>query len=130
MNSKTVLAAAALVVFGFIAVPVIVYSQSASSGTGTAPATPAIGSKPGSAGAGHRMPIFRMAIEHLEKVKEHLQKAPHDFKGHREDAVKAVEEAIKQLRICREIEEDREEGGQHKDTGHNTTATRNIGQKQ
>jgi len=45
-------------------------------------------------------PRLEKAIEELRAVKKHLEKAPHDFGGHRVDAVKAVTEAIKQLELA------------------------------
>ncbi len=45
-------------------------------------------------------PRLQKAIEELRDVKKHLEKAPHDFGGHRADAVKAVTEAIKQLELA------------------------------
>jgi hypothetical protein len=45
-------------------------------------------------------PRIRAAIRELEAAKVELQKAPHDFGGHRADAVMAVDKAIEQLRIA------------------------------
>jgi hypothetical protein len=42
-------------------------------------------------------PRLQKAIEELREVKTHLEKAPHDFGGHKADAIKSVTEAIKQL---------------------------------
>jgi hypothetical protein len=44
-----------------------------------------------------RHPEIRAAINALEKAKAHLTLASHDFGGHRADAVKACDEAIKEL---------------------------------
>lgn len=44
-----------------------------------------------------RHPHIRAAIRELQEAKRELQTAAHDFGGHREDAVKAVDEAIRQL---------------------------------
>lgn len=46
---------------------------------------------------GERHPHIRAAIRELEQAKHELQTANHDFGGHREDAVKACDEAIRQL---------------------------------
>jgi hypothetical protein len=43
---------------------------------------------------------MRAAIRELEAAKVELQKAPHDFGGHRADAVVAVDRAIEQLRLA------------------------------
>jgi hypothetical protein len=45
-------------------------------------------------------PRIRSAIRALEQAKEELQHAPHDFGGHRVDAIRASDEAIRQLQIC------------------------------
>ncbi len=44
-----------------------------------------------------RHPHIRTAIRELQQAKRELQTAAHDFGGHREDALKACDEAIKQL---------------------------------
>jgi hypothetical protein len=45
-------------------------------------------------------PRIRAAIRELEAAKVELQKAPHDFGGHRADAVAACDKAIEQLRLA------------------------------
>ena len=45
-------------------------------------------------------PRIHKAIRELEAAKVELQKAPHDFGGHRADAVQAVDRAIEQLRLA------------------------------
>jgi len=45
-------------------------------------------------------PEIRAAINSLERAKTHLQEANHDFGGHRVDAIKAIDEAERQLNIC------------------------------
>jgi hypothetical protein len=45
-------------------------------------------------------PRIAKAIEALREAKAELQAAPHDFGGHRADAVHATEEAIKQLDLA------------------------------
>ena len=47
-----------------------------------------------------RHPTIERALAALREVKEHLERAPHDFGGHRVDAIKAVDEAAHQLQIC------------------------------
>jgi len=46
---------------------------------------------------GERHPAIRAAINALERAKADLKAAKHDFGGHREDALKACDEAIRQL---------------------------------
>ncbi|HEY7237511.1 MAG TPA: hypothetical protein VH539_25375 [Gemmatimonadaceae bacterium] len=45
-------------------------------------------------------PRIHAAIRELQAAKVELQKAPHDFGGHRVDAVQAVDKAIEQLRLA------------------------------
>jgi hypothetical protein len=45
-------------------------------------------------------PRIHAAIKELQAAKAELQKAPHDFGGHRADAVQAVDKAIEQLRLA------------------------------
>lgn len=49
-------------------------------------------------------PRIRSAIHALEGAKAELQKAPHDFGGHRADAVLAVDKAIEQLKLALEYD--------------------------
>jgi hypothetical protein len=51
-----------------------------------------------------RHPEIRSAIEALHSAKEHLEHASHDFHGHRVDAIRAIDEADRQLHICMEAE--------------------------
>lgn len=45
-------------------------------------------------------PEIRAALMSLRRAKDHLEHADHDFNGHRADAIKAVDEAIRQLEVC------------------------------
>jgi hypothetical protein len=47
-----------------------------------------------------RHPNIRAAMEALRSAKEDLQRAAHDFGGHRVDAIHAIDEAHHQLEIC------------------------------
>ena len=47
-----------------------------------------------------RHPKIRQAIRALEGAKEDMQHAAHDFGGHREDALRACDEAIRQLQLA------------------------------
>jgi hypothetical protein len=64
--------------------------------------TPTTSSKPSEwRGGGHeRHPNIRHAIRALEKAKEELQKADHDFGGHRADALAECDKAIEQLKLA------------------------------
>ena len=45
-------------------------------------------------------PEIREAIAALHRAKDHMEHAAHDFGGHRVEALKATDEAIRQLDIC------------------------------
>ncbi|MFY9805335.1 MAG: hypothetical protein WA211_03820 [Candidatus Acidiferrales bacterium] len=45
-------------------------------------------------------PEIRDAIAALRRANQHLQRAGHDFGGHKVDALKATNEAIVQLQLC------------------------------
>jgi hypothetical protein len=45
-------------------------------------------------------PEIRDALAALHHAKEHLEHAAHDFGGHRVEAIRATDEAIRQLEIC------------------------------
>jgi hypothetical protein len=45
-------------------------------------------------------PEIREAIESLRRAKAHLMAAKHDYHGHREAAIHATDDAIRQLELC------------------------------
>jgi len=47
-----------------------------------------------------RHPQIERALHALHEAREHLEHAAHDFGGHRVDAIRAIDEADRQLRIC------------------------------
>jgi hypothetical protein len=51
-----------------------------------------------------RHPEIRAALHALHNAKEHLRAAAHDYRGHREEAIRAIDEAIHQLEICMEFD--------------------------
>jgi hypothetical protein len=48
----------------------------------------------------HDHPRIEAAMHALEDARNELNSAPHDFGGHRGDAISAIDHAMKQLRIC------------------------------
>jgi len=50
--------------------------------------------------AAGKHPQIEDALRALAAAKDHLEHAAHDFGGHRVDAIKAIDEADRQLRIC------------------------------
>jgi hypothetical protein len=74
-----------------------------------APAAPPTGSsqpKAAPAPAEERHPEIREAIGALRRARAHLEHAAHDFGGHRVDAIKATDEAIRQLEVCLKYDKD------------------------
>src|SRR5215467_14577035 len=47
---------------------------------------------------------IQRAVNDLQRAKAYLTLANHDFGGHRDDAVKAVEEAMKQLKLAEQFD--------------------------
>ncbi len=60
-------------------------------------------------------PRLARAIVALHEVKEHLEKAPHDFGGHKVAAIKAVDDAIKELKEAIKFDAKHEGGDKGKD---------------
>jgi hypothetical protein len=61
-----------------------------------------VGAKPEGRARLEKHPEIHQAIHALEKAKIHLEKADHDFSGHRQAAIAACDQAIAQLRLCLE----------------------------
>lgn len=57
-------------------------------------------------GGHERHPELREALAALEKAKHHLKESRHDFRGHREAALIACENAIYQLKLALESDRD------------------------
>jgi len=57
-------------------------------------------------GGHERHPELREALAALEKAKHHLKESKHDFRGHREAALLACENAIYQLKLALESDRD------------------------
>jgi hypothetical protein len=51
-----------------------------------------------------RHPEIQSALESLHHAKVYLERAAHDYHGHRVDAIRAIDEADRQLRICMEVD--------------------------
>jgi hypothetical protein len=49
-------------------------------------------------------PHIRAAVVELQQAREELRTAAHDFGGHRADAIRAVDAAIKQLRLAQQYD--------------------------
>ena len=88
---------------------VLVFSVSApaalngSSGTAVTAASLSATANPAPA---EQHPQIRDAIAALRNARAHLEHAAHDFGGHRVEAIKATDEAIRQLEICLKYDKD------------------------
>jgi hypothetical protein len=51
-------------------------------------------------------PEIRDAIASMRKAKERMRHAAHDFGGHRAEALRVTDEAIRQLEICLRFDKD------------------------
>jgi len=75
-----------------------------------APAAPAANALPAGPAtatpAAEPHPEIREALAALRRAKEHMEHAAHDFGGHRVEALRATDEAIKQLEICLKYDKD------------------------
>lgn len=69
-----------------------------------APPAPKPKAAPAATPAPEPHPEIRDAIESLRRAKEHLNHASHDYQGHREEAIRAIDNAIAQLQVCMRYE--------------------------
>jgi hypothetical protein len=53
-------------------------------------------------------PRINRAIVALKDAVEYMKAAPHDFGGHKEDAIRASEEALRQLHLAMEFRGERD----------------------
>jgi uncharacterized membrane protein len=51
-------------------------------------------------------PHIRAALHELHEAQGELKRAAHDFGGHREEALEAVDKAIHQLEVCLKYDKD------------------------
>lgn len=90
-------------IIGFFAALALILALTFPAGAPAAP--PAAKAKAvAAAPAPERHPEIHAAIESLENARRHMKEARHDFGGHREEALRATDEAIRQLKICMEFE--------------------------
>ncbi|HXC31606.1 MAG TPA: hypothetical protein VNZ56_03980 [Verrucomicrobiae bacterium] len=91
----------ALLIFA-LAMCLSVTTTPASPNTPAAAAVPAAAAQPAAAPAAvpEEHPEIRDALRSLRSAKDHLEHAAHDFGGHRVEAIRATDEAIRQLEVC------------------------------
>ena len=85
-----------------------VTTSSASPKPSAAAAVPAATPQPAAAPAAlpEPHPEIREAIASLRRAKEHLEHAAHDFGGHRVEAIRALDESLRQLQDCLKYDKD------------------------
>ena len=64
--------------------------------------TPALAQGPGVAEERAEHPRIAKAIKALEDAIRYMRNAPHDFGGHKQEAIEASENAIRQLKLALE----------------------------
>ena len=87
-----------------LAIAVAVFAMVARSPLGATPPAPT--PQPVLAKTAEPHPEIRDAIGALERARDHLKHAAHDFGGHRVAAIRAIEVALKQLHDCLEYDKD------------------------
>jgi hypothetical protein len=89
-----------LCLFGVVAIAsALTFSVTTPAAPSPKPApAPAAAAAPAPAAEPH--PEIRDALEALRKAKFRMEHAAHDFGGHRAEALKATDEAIRQLQLC------------------------------
>lgn len=89
---------------------VLAYSVSAPAAPSTtnAAAVPSATAQPNAtaANAAEPHPEIREAIAALRRAKGHMEHAAHDFGGHRVEALRATDDAIRQLEECLKFDKD------------------------
>jgi hypothetical protein len=96
-----ILSLSALLIFA-MALCLSVTTTPASPKAPAAAAVPAATPQPAATPAAQREPHpeIREAIGALRRAKDHLEGAAHDFGGHRVQAIKAIDESLRQLNEC------------------------------
>jgi hypothetical protein len=78
----------------------------AAAANGKPTATPSAKPSPAAPAPPEKHPQIREALASLRDSKQHLEHAAHDFGGHRVEAIKAIDGAIRQLEICLQYDKD------------------------
>lgn len=89
-------------IIGFFAALALIFGLTFATGAPAAP--PAAKAATAQPAAPERHPEIHAALESLENARRHLREAKHDFGGHREEALRATDEAIRQLKVCMEYD--------------------------
>ncbi len=89
---------------GSLAIVTLVFTLTFPTVAPAAPPAPRPQPAPAASPAPEPHPEIHEAIAALQRAREHLNHAAHDFGGHRVDALRATDEAIRQLKICLEYD--------------------------
>jgi hypothetical protein len=84
-------------IFGSLVIVTLVFALTLPVAVPAAPAPPP---QPAATPAPEPHPEIREAVASLRRARMHMQDAAHDFGGHRVEALRATDEAIRQLEIC------------------------------
>jgi hypothetical protein len=84
---------------GLLALPITIFALALPVAVPAAP-NPQPATAPAAKPAPEPHPEIRDALAALRRARTHLQEAAHDFGGHRVEALKATDDAIRQLQIC------------------------------
>ena len=99
MSKKTVSFLPVLAIVLGLAMP-------AAAANGKPAGSSALKSAPTAPAPPEKHPRIREALASLHASKDDLEHAAHDFGGHRVEAIKAIDEAIRQLEICLKYDKD------------------------
>jgi len=91
-------------IIGLLAALALIFALTFPAGAPAAPPTAKAASVTAQPPATEHHPEIRAAIDSLEHARAHMKEARHDFGGHREEAIRATDEAIRQLKICLEFD--------------------------
>ena len=91
-------------IIGFFAALALIFTLTFPAAAPAAPPAAKGATATAAPAAPERHPEIHAAIESLEHARMHLKEARHDYGGHREEALRATDEAIRQLKICLEFD--------------------------
>lgn len=82
----------------FLAIPAVTHAQAPAAGTDASGKRAAMKEERKEAREAH--PELRKATKALENAKKDLEKAASDFGGHKAEAIKSIDEALKHLKLA------------------------------
>ena len=103
---KTRIASLLVVATLILAIAFIVTAPTTKANVPAVPAANAAAAAPEAANPAEPHPQIREALAALRRAKEHMEHAAHDFGGHRVEALRATDDAIRQLELCLKFDKD------------------------